>query len=84
MYSESLHTDLVATKSGALSLGSMLAVAVSHFFNLPTWLQVTAACAATLASIYAIRLSRLNIKKTNAELKLLRAKAVQLGINIDD
>lgn len=84
MHTESIHTDLVAAKSGALSLGSMLAVAVSHFFNLPMWIQVTAACAATVASVYAIRLSRLNIKKTNAELRLIKAKAAQLGITIDD
>jgi membrane protein implicated in regulation of membrane protease activity len=84
MHTESIHTDLVAAKSGALSLGSMLAVAVSHFFHMPAWIQFTAATAATVASIYAIRLSRLNIKKTNAELKLIRAKAAQLGVNIDD
>lgn len=84
MHADTLPAELVATKSGALSLGSMLAVAVSHFFNLPPWIQVTAAITATVASIYAIRLSRLNIKKTNAELKLLRAKAAQMGVNIDD
>jgi hypothetical protein len=67
-----------------LSLGSILAVTVSHFFNMPTWIQVSAAIAATVASVYAIRLSRLNIRKTNAELKILRAKAHQLGVNIDD
>ncbi len=84
MHTDSIPSELVATKSGALSLGSMLAVAVSHFLNLPTWIQVSAALAATVASVYAIRLSRLNIKKTNAELKILRAKAAHLGINIDD
>lgn len=84
MNTDTLAPELVATKSGALSLGSMLAVAVSHFFNLPTWIQVTAAIAATLASVYAIRLSRLNIQKTKAELQILRAKAAQLGITIDD
>jgi hypothetical protein len=62
----------------------MLAVAVSHFFNLPPWIQIAAAIAATVASGYAIRLSQLNIKKTNAELKILRAKASQLGVTIDD
>jgi len=84
MHTDTIPADLVATKSGALSLGSMLAVAASHFLNLPPWLQITAAVAATVASIYAIRLSRLNIKKTNAELRLIKAKAAQLGITIDD
>ena len=84
MHADTLPADLVATKSGVLSLGSMLAVAVSHFFNLPTWIQVSAAVAATIASVYAIRLSRLNIKKTNAELQILRAKAAHLGITLDD
>jgi membrane protein implicated in regulation of membrane protease activity len=84
MITESIATDIVVTKSGVLSLGSILAVTVSHFFNMPTWIQVSAAIAATVASVYAIRLSRLNIRKTNAELKILRAKAHQLGVNIDD
>ncbi len=84
MITESITTEIVVTKSGVLSLGSILAVTVSHFFNMPTWIQVSAAVAATVASVYAIRLSRLNIRKTNAELKILRAKAHQLGVNIDD
>lgn len=84
MHTETIPAELVATKSGALSLGSMLAVAVSHFFNMPAWIQFTAAFAATVASVYAIRLSRLNIKKTNAELTLIRAKAAQIGVTIDD
>jgi|GEM_PF-2433303 membrane protein implicated in regulation of membrane protease activity len=84
MITESIATDIVVTKSGVLSLGSILAVTVSHFFNMPTWIQVSAAIAATVASVYAIRLTRLNMKKTNAELKILRAKAHQLGVNIDD
>jgi membrane protein implicated in regulation of membrane protease activity len=84
MITEGITTEIVVTKSGVLSLGSILAVTVSHFFNMPTWIQVSAAVAATVASVYAIRLSRLNIRKTNAELKILRAKAHQLGVNIDD
>jgi hypothetical protein len=84
MITEGITTEIVVTKSGVLSLGSILAVTVSHFFNMPTWIQVSAAIAATVASVYAIRLSRLNIRKTNAELKILRAKAHQLGVNIDD
>ena len=84
MITESITTEIVVTKSGVLSLGSILAVTVSHFFNMPTWIQVTAAITATVASVYAIRLARLNMRKTNTELKILRAKANQLGINIDD
>ena len=82
MNSSGWRTVLLVTWVGTFAC--MLAVAVSHFLNLPTWIQVSAALAATVASVYAIRLSRLNIKKTNAELKILRAKAAHLGINIDD
>jgi hypothetical protein len=45
---------------------------------------MAAAVATMCASFYAIRLSRVNIKKVEAELKILRAKATQLGVSIDD
>lgn len=76
--------QLVAAKSGAMSIGGMVAMAVSHILSLPSWVQMAAAVATMCASFYAIRLSRVNIKKVEAELKILRAKAAQLGVSIDD
>ena len=74
----------VAMKSGALSFVGALAMAVSHILNLPSWVQMLAATATICASLYAIRLSRINIKKAEAELKILRAKATQLGVTLED
>lgn len=76
--------QLIAAKSGAMSIGGMVAMAVSHILSLPSWVQMAAAVATMCASFYAIRLSRVNIKKVEAELKILRAKANQLGVTIDD
>ena len=76
--------QLVAAKSGAMSIGGMVAMAVSHILSLPSWVQMAAAVATMCASFYAIRLSRVNIKKVEAELKILRAKATQVGVSIDD
>lgn len=76
--------QLVAAKSGAMSIGGMVAMAVSHILSLPSWVQMAAAVATMCASFYAIRLSRVNIKKVEAELKIMRAKATQLGVSIDD
>jgi len=67
-----------------MSIGGMVAMAVSHILSLPSWVQMAAAVATMCASFYAIRLSRVNIKKVEAELKILRAKANQLGVTIDD
>lgn len=76
--------QIVAIKSGTLSFGGALTMAVAHIFNMPSWVQMLAAGATILASFYAVRLSRINIKKTEAELKILRAKADQIGIRLDD
>lgn len=76
--------QLIAAKSGAMSFGGVIAMAVSNILSLPGWVQMAAAIATMAASFYAMKLSRVNIKKVEAELKILRAKANQIGVSIDD
>ena len=75
--------SIAVARSGSISASSLAVLAVSNVLSLPMWVNITAACCAALASLYAIRLSRINIKKADAELKYLRAKAEQHGIDLD-
>lgn len=76
--------QLAAAKTGSLGIGSMMLVAFTHLLSMPAWVQLTGGVVAIIASLYGMRLSRLNIKKTEAELKLIRAKAKAAGIDIDE
>lgn len=79
-----MNNDIVATRTGAIGAGSLAMMAITKLMALPSWFQLVAILAATLASIYAMRLSSINTKKTKMEIKILKAKAKNLGVNLDE